>query len=83
MSEQEERLRDFISQDPQANYTFDSERGSSKSELCRETGPRSRECITLQMQSTRLFQAMQAQNFFCALPMEPGRTYLQCKPLPK
>ncbi|KAF8717636.1 hypothetical protein AX14_012079 [Amanita brunnescens Koide BX004] len=80
---QERKLADFIAQDPQAIYTFDSERGSSMSELCRETGSSGRDCITLQMQSTRLFQAMQAQGFFCALPMDPARTYIECKPLPK
>ncbi|KAF8350850.1 hypothetical protein F5887DRAFT_876833 [Amanita rubescens] len=71
----------MLQQDPQATYTFDTERGSSKSELCRETGPSARDCITLQMQSTRLFQAMQDQGFFCALPMDPARTYIECKRL--
>ncbi|PFH50058.1 hypothetical protein AMATHDRAFT_146086, partial [Amanita thiersii Skay4041] len=68
---------------PQAHYTFDSQRGSQQSELCRVTGPRSRECITLFMHSTRLFEAMQAQGFFCALPSDPGQTHMECKPMPK
>ncbi|KAF8968398.1 hypothetical protein BDZ97DRAFT_1655075, partial [Flammula alnicola] len=71
--------------DPNRQYTFDSERGSEESELCREGGHKGRECITLQMNAKRLFEAMQAgeQGFFCALPMDPGRTYMSCKPLPK
>ncbi|KIL69604.1 hypothetical protein M378DRAFT_68251, partial [Amanita muscaria Koide BX008] len=68
---------------PQAHYSFDSERDRPQSIICRETGPKSRECITLQMFSTRLFKAMQDQGFFCALPMEPGKTYMECKPLRK
>ncbi|KIM49429.1 hypothetical protein M413DRAFT_438609, partial [Hebeloma cylindrosporum] len=80
-----EILRAFIKHNPNTQYTFDSERGSSESELCREGGRKGRECITLKMTSKELFEAMQSYGFFCALPMEPGRTYMSCKPggLPK
>jgi len=76
-------LRAFVNHNPNMRYTFDSERDSPISELCREEGPRGRECITMQMNSKRLFEAMQTLGFFCALPIEPGRTYMECKPLPK
>ncbi|KAI0312468.1 hypothetical protein OF83DRAFT_1067136 [Amylostereum chailletii] len=78
-----EQVKQFIAQDPSSRYTFDSERGASESELCREGKERSRECITLKMQSTQLFQAMQNQGFFCALPMDPTRTHMECTPIPK
>ncbi|OAX40033.1 hypothetical protein K503DRAFT_29963 [Rhizopogon vinicolor AM-OR11-026] len=52
-------LNTFISQKTLAEYTFDSDRGSPESELCREGGEKGRECITLRMHSTRLFEAMQ------------------------
>ncbi|RDB20976.1 hypothetical protein Hypma_011440 [Hypsizygus marmoreus] len=77
-------LKAFIAHDPQAEYTFDSERNSPQSEICRKAGPgRERECIDLQMNSKRLFQAMQDLGFFCALPIDPGRTYMECRPMPK
>ncbi|KAF9458648.1 hypothetical protein BDZ94DRAFT_1313065 [Collybia nuda] len=76
-------LKAFISHDPTAQYNFDSERDSPQSEICRQGGPRGTECITLQMQSKRLFQAMQDHGFFCALPMDPGRTHMECRPIPQ
>jgi len=77
------QLERFIAENPRSRYTFDGERGSQQSLLCRETGNNNRECITLQMQATKLFEAMQEQGFFCALPMEPGKTYMECTPIPK
>ncbi|KII88701.1 hypothetical protein PLICRDRAFT_41912 [Plicaturopsis crispa FD-325 SS-3] len=76
-------LDSFIARDPQTRYTFDSERGAPESEICREGGKLGKECIKLQMQSKRLFEAMQARGFFCSLPMDPSRTYMDCKPMPK
>ncbi|KAF8810169.1 hypothetical protein BYT27DRAFT_7187032 [Phlegmacium glaucopus] len=75
-------LKAFVKHDPNCHYTFDSERNSLQSELCREgSGSKGRECITLQMNSKHLFEAMQELGFFCALPMDPSRTYIECKPL--
>ncbi|GJE90873.1 hypothetical protein PsYK624_070170 [Phanerochaete sordida] len=76
-------LKAFVSEDPSSRYTFDSERDAPQSELCREGDKLSRKCIMIQMHSTRLFQAMQEQGFFCALPMDPSRTHIECKPIPK
>ncbi|KAI0035746.1 hypothetical protein K488DRAFT_42701, partial [Vararia minispora EC-137] len=64
-------------------YTFDSERDAPQSELCRKGTTEGRECILLQMHSKKLFEAMQAQGFFCALPMDPSRTHMECEPIPK
>ncbi|KJA20264.1 hypothetical protein HYPSUDRAFT_43408 [Hypholoma sublateritium FD-334 SS-4] len=79
-SQTDDILKAFIKHQPKQEYTFESDRGSSKSELCRDGG---RECIDLQMDAKHLFQAMQDQGFFCALPIEPGRTYMKCRPLPE
>ncbi|KAF5358021.1 hypothetical protein D9756_001708 [Leucocoprinus leucothites] len=75
-------LKEFLSLDLKARYTFDSERDSSESELCRQQGKNSEECITLKMNSKRLFEAMQQHGFFCALPSNPEKTHMECKPLP-
>jgi len=76
-------LKDFLSKSPQSKYTFDSERDAQEAKLCREAGERGRECIMIHMHSTKLFEAMQANGFFCALPIDPARTHIECTPLPK
>jgi len=82
--EEKKILESFIAKNPNARYTFDSERGAPQSEICREElGDKRRECIMLQMYSTKLFQAMQDNGFFCALPMDPSRTHIECTQIPK
>jgi len=78
-----EFLKQFISRDPHARYILDSERDASQSEICRQGKGRDKECMILQMTSRELFTAMQENGFFCALPMDPTRTYIQCNPIPK
>ncbi|KAM5539005.1 hypothetical protein V8D89_007228 [Ganoderma adspersum] len=82
-NDSDKTLKEFIAEDPNSTYTFDSERGAPLSELCREGKDKGRKCIMLRMYSTRLFQAMQDQGFYCALPMDPARTHIECKRLPK
>ncbi|KAI0637091.1 hypothetical protein C8Q77DRAFT_1269696 [Trametes polyzona] len=79
----QQKLKDFIAEDPNSVYTFDSERDAPRSELCREGKEKGRKCIQMEMYSTQLFQAMQDQGFFCALPMDPTRTHIECKRIPK
>ncbi|KAH9966422.1 hypothetical protein BC827DRAFT_663180 [Russula dissimulans] len=74
-------LKQFISRNPNAIYTFDSERDASQSEICRQG--KGKECIILRMTSRELFTAMQENGFFCALPMDPRSTHMECKPVPK
>ncbi|KAH8102368.1 hypothetical protein DFH11DRAFT_379924 [Phellopilus nigrolimitatus] len=79
-------LARFISKSPASTYTFDSaRRDAPQSELCRapEGARQQKECITIQMQSRRLFQAMQDQGFFCALPIDPKQTHIECTPKPR
>ncbi|KAJ7445729.1 hypothetical protein B0H11DRAFT_2290791 [Mycena galericulata] len=82
----DEVLKKFIARAPTSRYTFDSERDAPQSDLCREENlspAQARECIVLQMHSKRLFEAMQNLGFFCAMPMDPKRTYMECTPIPK
>ncbi|KAF9262134.1 hypothetical protein L218DRAFT_929725 [Marasmius fiardii PR-910] len=79
----DEALKNFVAKTPNSKYTFDSERDAPVSEICRENGKESRECIQIQMNSKRMFEAMQSLGFFCALPIDPGQTHMECKPLPK
>ncbi|TEB35969.1 hypothetical protein FA13DRAFT_1209860 [Coprinellus micaceus] len=81
LSNEEDRLKSFVNLQPKGPYAFDSERDAKVSELCRGSGMNEKDCIKLQMSSRRLFKAMQDQGFYCALPMEPGRTHMVCKPL--
>ncbi|KAF8184906.1 hypothetical protein K438DRAFT_1837074 [Mycena galopus ATCC 62051] len=77
-------LKAFVARAPTSRYTFDSERNAPQSEICREQdGAGAKECIVLQMHSKRLFEAMQNLGFFCALPMDPKRTHMECTPIPK
>ncbi|KAI0957631.1 hypothetical protein AcW1_005959 [Taiwanofungus camphoratus] len=55
----EEALKAFISEDPDSQYTFESERDVPRSEICREGKDKGPKCITLQMHSTKMFAAMQ------------------------
>ncbi|KAE9406784.1 hypothetical protein BT96DRAFT_987330 [Gymnopus androsaceus JB14] len=68
---------------PNGQFTFDSERDAPRSEICRSDDPNNHDCITLQMNSKQMFESMQSLGFYCALPIEPGKTYMECKPLPK
>ncbi|KAF9792850.1 hypothetical protein BJ322DRAFT_79945 [Thelephora terrestris] len=79
----EQQLKAFVEKTPQSKFTFDSERDSQESEICRKLGKDSKECITLRMNSKRLFESMQGLGFFCALPMDPSRTHMECIPVPK
>ncbi|KAH8108179.1 hypothetical protein BXZ70DRAFT_1003576 [Cristinia sonorae] len=79
----EDHLKSFVAEDPDSKYTFDSERDAPQSEICREGKKLSRKCVTLKMHSTRMFAAMQEQGFFCVLPMDPSRTYIECTRIPK
>nr|GAT59614.1 predicted protein [Mycena chlorophos] len=80
----ESTLDEFISTAPSARYTFDSAPDAPESEICRavENEQQRRDCIMIQMQSKRLFEAMQDHGFFCALPMQPNKTYMECTKLP-
>ncbi|KAK7693319.1 hypothetical protein QCA50_002886 [Cerrena zonata] len=76
-------LKSFIAEDPDSRYIFDGQRNEPQTEICREGKKLSRKCIQLHMFSTQMFQTMQDQGFFCALPMDPARTHMECFRIPK
>ncbi|KAK0210365.1 hypothetical protein DFS33DRAFT_1292726 [Desarmillaria ectypa] len=77
-------LKSFIGTRPSSQYTFDSERDSPRSTICRPSdSPDGKECITIEMNSKKLFATMQSLGFFCALPVDPTQTYMECTPMPK
>ncbi|KAF8509556.1 hypothetical protein JB92DRAFT_2729891, partial [Gautieria morchelliformis] len=67
---------------PASQYTFDSVRGADNSQICRQTKDQ-KECIQVWLTSKQLFEAMQQNGFFCALPMDPGSTHMDCTAIPK
>ncbi|TFK29775.1 hypothetical protein FA15DRAFT_177881 [Coprinopsis marcescibilis] len=82
-SNADDALKSFISRDPNGRYTFSSERDSKTTEICNGRKEDLADCIMLQMNARRLFESMQEQGFFCALPSDPEQTHMECKPLPK
>ncbi|KIJ44221.1 hypothetical protein M422DRAFT_67521 [Sphaerobolus stellatus SS14] len=78
-------LKSFIEQSPSSNYTFESKRESDHSEICRGTGGTEggKDCVDIWLSSKQMFAAMQENGFFCALPMDPEKTHMECKPIPK
>ncbi|KAK0448307.1 uncharacterized protein EV420DRAFT_1483549 [Desarmillaria tabescens] len=56
-------LKSFIETRPSSQYTFDSERDSPRSTICRPSdSPDGKECITIEMNSKKLFTTMQASE---------------------
>ncbi|KIO26133.1 hypothetical protein M407DRAFT_243840 [Tulasnella calospora MUT 4182] len=76
-------VADFVKKSPRSMYTFDSERDAPVAELCRHVGDGQPTCIDVHMASKALFQQMQDLGFFCALPLDPGKTHMECSPIPK
>ncbi|KZT11420.1 uncharacterized protein LAESUDRAFT_755073 [Laetiporus sulphureus 93-53] len=80
----EDELKAFVAEDPESRYTFSSPaRDAPETEICREGKDKGRKCISLHMHSTKMFAAMQAQGFFCALPIDPTRTEIECRRIPE
>ncbi|KAK0445484.1 hypothetical protein EV421DRAFT_323534 [Armillaria borealis] len=53
-------LKSFIGTSPASQYTFDSERDSPRSTICRPSDSTDgKECITIEMNSKKLFATMQ------------------------
>ncbi|KAH7103927.1 hypothetical protein BKA62DRAFT_32010 [Auriculariales sp. MPI-PUGE-AT-0066] len=110
-----EKLQQFVQKEPNAFYTFDSERDAPESQICRRlsSAKERKDCVTvrsqwqqpyftqtcslcphlrqntdtcdsqLKLHATAMFASMQDLGFYCALPMEPGQTHMECKPLPR
>ncbi|EIE88174.1 hypothetical protein G6F46_009980 [Rhizopus delemar] len=77
MSNKEEidRLDSFVKEAPGNEYTIDQK----EQELCRQNLNGQGECIKLNLEYTQMFSEMQNLGFFCALPMDPTKTHMECR----
>ncbi|KAG8961474.1 hypothetical protein FRC03_005363 [Tulasnella sp. 419] len=76
-------VKSFIQESPQSTYTFDSERDAQEAQLCRQMSDGTQRCIGVELSSKILFERMQELGFYCALPVDPARTHMECRPVPK
>jgi len=58
-------LMKISQQSPTTQYTFDSERGSDHSEICRNTKDGKKECADIWLNSMQMFAAMQVCTAVC------------------
>ncbi|KAI9021531.1 hypothetical protein CLU79DRAFT_753701 [Phycomyces nitens] len=71
------RLNAFVAKAPQDNYNIDQ----YKHQLCRQLPSGQEECLKLKLEFVEMFSEMQKLGFFCALPMDPTKTHMECQRL--
>ncbi|KAI8090028.1 uncharacterized protein BX664DRAFT_281426 [Halteromyces radiatus] len=69
------RIDSFVEKVPAGFYTIDQK----ERELCRQLGGNQQDCIKLNLEYSEMFSQMQKLGFFCALPMDPTLTYMECR----
>ncbi|KAI8340355.1 hypothetical protein EDC96DRAFT_335788 [Choanephora cucurbitarum] len=69
------RLDKFVKDAPGNEYTIDQK----EQELCRNFSGGQEQCIKLHLEYTQMFSKMQELGFFCQLPMDPTKTYMECR----
>ncbi|KAI8646327.1 hypothetical protein BD408DRAFT_360114 [Parasitella parasitica] len=69
------RLDNFVKAAPGNEYTIDQKEQT----LCRQASNGQRDCVKLNLEYTQMFSQMQKLGFFCALPMDPTETYMECR----
>ncbi|KAI7866196.1 hypothetical protein BDF14DRAFT_1728840 [Spinellus fusiger] len=69
------RLNQFVEKAPQNNYNIDQ----YKNQLCRQIPGKQEECLKLNLEFVQMFGEMQKLGFFCALPMDPKKTHMECQ----
>ncbi|GAB5589022.1 hypothetical protein Unana1_03922 [Umbelopsis nana] len=70
-----ERLDKFVQQAPAGDYNIDQD----KHRICLQLGNGQEKCVELNLEATQMFSQMQKLGFFCALPMDPTKTHMECK----
>ncbi|KAJ1972037.1 hypothetical protein H4R35_004898 [Dimargaris xerosporica] len=65
----------FIQEDPNREYTVDAK----AQQVCRQLPNGNRSCIRVALDQKAMFEVMQKLDFFCTLPMDPEKTYLECR----
>ncbi|KAG2226225.1 hypothetical protein INT45_003370 [Circinella minor] len=69
-----ERINKFVAVAPQNSYNIDQYKG----QICRQLPGGQEECLKLNLEYTQMFSQMQKLGFFCALPMDPTKTHMEC-----
>ncbi|KAI9280721.1 hypothetical protein BY458DRAFT_500168 [Sporodiniella umbellata] len=69
------RLDTFVNAAPGREYTIDQK----NQELCRLGPEGQQDCVKLNLDYTQMFSEMQKLGFFCALPMDPKKTHMECR----
>ncbi|KAI8372966.1 uncharacterized protein BYT42DRAFT_578726 [Radiomyces spectabilis] len=69
------RLDKFVAAAPGNNYNIDQ----YHQQLCRQLPGGQEECVKLKLEYTEMFSQMQKLGFFCALPMDPTKTHMECR----
>ncbi|KIY66125.1 hypothetical protein CYLTODRAFT_455688 [Cylindrobasidium torrendii FP15055 ss-10] len=72
-------LEDFVNTSPKSVYRFSAPRDTPPSKICRD-GKDGEDCKTIELTGKEMFTTMQSMGFFCALPLDPSKTYMECKP---
>ncbi|KAJ1979913.1 hypothetical protein H4R34_002655 [Dimargaris verticillata] len=65
----------FIQEDPNREYTVDA----NAQQVCRQLPNGNQSCIRVALDQKAMFEVMQKLDFFCTLPIDPEKTYLECK----
>ncbi|ORY94853.1 hypothetical protein BCR43DRAFT_494703 [Syncephalastrum racemosum] len=69
------RLDKFVAAAPQNGYNLDQ----YKQQVCRQLPGNQEECLKLNLEYAQMFSEMQKLGFFCALPMDPTKTHMECR----
>ncbi|KAG8730481.1 hypothetical protein FRC12_020241 [Ceratobasidium sp. 428] len=78
-----ELVKAFVNVAPAATYAFDGDRDANSAQLCRREPGKPEECIQVSMAAKKLFETMQSMGYFCQLPLDPSKTYMECVSIPK
>ncbi|KAM0747414.1 hypothetical protein T439DRAFT_359738 [Meredithblackwellia eburnea MCA 4105] len=79
------KTAEFVQQAPNSNYSLDelSPSPDAAVRLCRTGTDGQRSCVEIHDEVTKVFELMQKQGFFCTLPTDPSRTWIECEQLNK
>ncbi|KAG0174118.1 hypothetical protein DFQ28_002758 [Apophysomyces sp. BC1034] len=70
-----ERLNKFVDVAPQNDYNIDQ----NSQTLCRQLSNGQEQCVKINLEYAQMFSQMQKLGFFCALPMDPTETHMECR----
>ncbi|KAL1921634.1 uncharacterized protein VTP21DRAFT_10276 [Calcarisporiella thermophila] len=79
-----ERLERFVREDTAAEYVIDPQftpnpNEKNKGEVCRRLSNGQTRCLRMELDPREMFSQMQRLGFFCALPLDPSQTHMECR----